>query len=193
MGQILECAFSIEGERRRFLFDGDVEISDEISFYCLEIKEVKAETIVPFEIIAKTWAGQLLTPYDAIGDVLSRYTRGATNFQLISMYEPLKVYLDELKKDCIIAGDLEFPKKIIHGSLFDEYNLMYATDQYVYYNEEDEPYLMLSTDNRELIATGFFTQCGYLDSVENVTSGKEVLLYCAENISEDSDQIDLET
>ena len=85
MGQILECAFSIEGERRRFLFDGDVEISDEISFYCLEIKEVKAETIVPFEIIAKTWAGQLLTPYDAIGDVLSRYTRGATNFQLISM------------------------------------------------------------------------------------------------------------
>lgn len=193
MGRILECVISTEGERRRFLFDGDVEISDEISFDFLEIKEMKAGTIVPFEITAKTWAGQLLTPDNAIGDVLSQYTRGATDFHLISMYEPLKAYLDELKNDCIIAGDLVFPKKIVYGVFLDEYHLIYVTDHYTYYSDCYDSYLMLDTDTRDLIGTSYFAYCGYEDSVENVTSGKEVLLYCAENISEDSDQIDLKT
>lgn len=188
MGQILDCILDIEGKSRHFLFEGDVEIGDEISFDDLEVKEVEAETVKPYVITAKTWAGQQLTPYDAIGDVLSKYTRGATDFHLISMYEPLKAYLDELKKDCVVVGNEAIPKKIVYDSFLHEYELMYATDQYTYYTEFGDSYLMLATDTRELLATSFFAECGYWDSVENVTSGKEVLLYCAEEHLDDSDQ-----
>lgn len=187
MGQILDCILDAEGKNRHFLFEGDVEMGDEISFYHLEVKEVEDETVTPFVITAKTWAGLQLTPYDAIGDVLSKYTRGATDFHLISMYEPLKIYLDELKKDCVIVGDKAISQKIVYDSFFNEYELMYATDQYIYYTEFGDSYLMLATDSIELLATNFFAECGYLDSVENVASDKEVLLYCVEEPSEDAD------
>lgn len=188
MGQILDCILDVDGKNRHFLFEGDVEMGDEISFDDLEVKEVENETVTPFIITAKTWIGQQLTPYDAIGDVLSKYTRGATDFHLISMYEPLKTYLDELTKDCVIVGDKAIPKKIVYDSLLNEYELLYATDRYIYYTEFGDSYLMLATDTRELLATSFFAECGYWDSVENVASGKEVLLYCTEELLADSDQ-----
>lgn len=182
MGQILECVLKVEGEVHRFIFEGDVEIGNEISFNNLEVKEVKADTVVPFEITAKTWPGYELTPDDAIGDVLSQYTRGVIDFHLISMYEPLKAYLDELKNDCIIVGDLEFPKKIVYDAFLDEYDLIYVTDQYTYYSDCFDSYLMLDTDTRYSIAIGCFAYSGYEDSVENVTSGKEKLLYYSEEL-----------
>ena len=189
MKKILECILQVENVDCHFIFVSDIasgeqNFEEDLPFSNLHVLGVTEDGVFPFEITGTTWAGHKLDDQDALTITLSQYTRGYTKLRVLYMYEPLKAYLDKLIEDCIIIDNQSFPKKIVFGSFGDVYDLAYITDTYTYYCESGDQVLMFDTKSREEIASNYFAEVGLMDSIENVSLGKEKLLYQSEVFSE---------
>ena len=189
MEKILECILRVSDVERHFVFNGElmeeIDFDEGLPFTKIGVFEVCEGVAKPFQIRATTWQGAELTAYDAIGDVLSQYTRGDMSMEALYLHPVLKTYLDQVKKDCIHVGEISIPKKISYGSFLELYELFYATDQYLFYTASGNSYVMLVTDTRGEIASEYFAEVGFMDSVENVAAGREILYFSSEDSEED--------
>lgn len=179
---ITECILSEEEQTFHFRFYGEVEWEERpgqepaIDFPAISIVQVENEREIPFVIRATTWHGSKLTGMDAITDVLSRYARKDTSIKILFMEDTIKTYLDALCQDIIETEIGIVPKRIVYGSFLDIYHLELVTDQYIYYSY-DSIIVMLSAEDRGVIADNYFAEVGYFNSEEAIAHGTEKQLY----------------
>lgn len=175
--RLVECVMTVDGQKRRFHFDGEVELDgNTLEFYDVRITEVKAEGDVIFVPKGYTWSGAKIDVEYAICDVIARYSRMEHGFEMLYQNDIIQSFVDQLRKETVKTEDLELPKMIVYGSFLNVYELYLVTDKYTYYSSEDL-YVMLETDSREVIADNYFAEVGYADSVDAIRKGEEKMLW----------------
>lgn len=179
--KVLECKFLVDEKIRHFCFEGVVCIDGEhLDVDDISIKEITEAGEVPFQITAKHWIGEQITEWEALCDVISRYMRKESGFQVLYMHEELKAYLDTCN-EYLHTEYRELPYKIRHGYFLYEYELLLVTDAYTFYGD-GESALMLQTDTGEVISDNCFAEDGLLQSLEAIEEGEEQELYRREDI-----------
>lgn len=76
----------------------------------------------------------------------------------------------------LTVDNLQIPKAIMSHDLYNIYELALVTNDYIYYMCDDMT-LMFTTDTHEIVSDNYFAEVGFFDSVENIKSGKENLLW----------------
>ena len=199
--KIFECAFPVEGERRQFRFDGQIE---RIPLHLLEKEKVTMEfedvkilefingSYEPFMITNKTWTGYQIDEDDAFADVLSRYSRNVSGFEALYVHDSIRAVLEKLETGDIIAENgRNIPKEVINGFFvgssgsFDILGLLLVTDKYTYYAVDENDAIMLDTATGELISDNYFASVGLYDSLEAIKTGEETLIYAEEGVLEE--------
>lgn len=168
--------FDLEG--KHFVCNGLVEIDEdgELEFSTLELLE--GEQLQPFEINATDWAtGQKLTPEDAIIDIIGRYSRNesfdASGFRLQYLDDVIIKYCCDAKEGVALTYDgRDIPYYIYYGSNLWKYELLTATDSYLYYAYDDQM-LMFNTVTGATIADNYFATVGEENSRERIECGIE--------------------
>lgn len=142
------------------------------------ITDGKEESYTP---TGTTWAGRKYVVNDMIESVISALIMGNTLFTKIYLDNGLQEILDSYMRDdniAITVNGLKIPKVILGRHLYDLYQLTLVTDTFIYYySDEDDAMLMLRTEDHSIVSDNYFAEVGYTDSIENVKSGKETLLW----------------
>ena len=199
--KIFECAFPVEGERRQFRFDGQIERIPlhlpEKEKVTMEFKDVKILEFIngsyeAFEVINKSWTGRQLDEDDAFADVLSRYSRNMSGFEALYVHDVLREVLEKLETgDIVLENGRKVPKEVINGFFigssgsFDVLGLLLVTDKYTYYAVDENDAIMLDTATGELVSDNYFASVGFFDSLEAIKTGEEKLIYAAEGVLEE--------
>lgn len=132
-----------------------------------------------YEPTGTTWAGRKYTEEDMICSFIAALIQGDVSYTKVFLDDGLQKFVDEYLADDAIAttvDDKKIPKRILTCSMFYMYQLMLVTNEFIYYGYEDM-LLMLSTDKHGVVSDNYFAEVGLWDSVENIKSGKEKLLW----------------
>lgn len=157
--------------------DHDYLEFEELTAYRFENGEFKEYT--PESV---NWYGQVSTEEDMFLDVLSAETRGDLAYEITFIEQGIKIIADHYKNDTLTVSDgSKLPKHIL-GADGELYELSIATNKYLFYVQGDQS-IMLSTDDRSVISDNYFAEVGWHDSMINVLTGKEQLLFG--NVPED--------
>jgi len=175
--------FKMEGGGiRHFEIYGDIketilDFADNryLDFADIEMYEIKDKEKVPYEPVGTTWAtGQRLTVYDATSDVVDRIVRNQTkDFEVLYIREDIKEFVDNYRKDiALVFAEREIPYRIIKNNYINTYELHLATEDFLYYINNDEM-IMLRTASGEPVSDNYFAEVGYYESLENIENGEE--------------------
>lgn len=140
------------------------------------IVDDREEDYVP---VGETWAGRKYTATDMIEFLISALIKGDETYTKLNLESGLQELVNDYLTDdkiAIAVNGKKIPKRILTNTMYDLYQLILVTDAYIYYVHEDQTY-MLSTEDHTVISDNYFAEVGYWDSVENVKSGKETLLW----------------
>ncbi len=179
-------AFTLQGTVLKYpvLYFGDVHI-----------KTVQGGHLIDFHSDSRTWTGRKITEEDILSQVLEAYVRGDDSYEFIYIAPALKkilsFYLGNIA--CTVA-DRQLPKYIMKDNHV-LYMLQLVTHEYTYYTNEDS-FLMYRTSSMELISDNYFASVAYEQSLDNLPTGMETLLYVDKDIAKLENEyrgIDLET
>lgn len=87
----------------------------------------------------------------------------------------LQKLVDSYTNDSEVAltvSGRKIPERILSYNM---YQLLLVTDAFIYYSYDESVY-MLRTDDHNIVSDNYFAKVGLADSIENVKSGKEMLL-----------------
>lgn len=178
--KILE--FDLQGSR--FIIDADILPCKDTTkcapafrynFDHVMISKNVGGTISPFNITATAWEGYRLTAEMALEDVIGRISRNEIGKLTVHYICPeLDEFFQELKKYPAIIGERFVPYFVFHGG--EMIKLVYATDQFLYYEKNDDSPLMVRTSDGTIVSDNEFACSGFYESEENVENGTECLL-----------------
>lgn len=196
--------FNLEGNH--FIIEADIskrqKADDDMEYqwckYLFENTQVYKETdgvISPFQITAVAWAGYQLTADHALKDVIGRISRNETGKLTVYYVCPeLQEFLNEFKKYPAINGERTVPYFIFHDG--DIARLGYATNEFLYYEDNNDLPLMFRTKDGTLVSDNEFADIGLYESEQNVEKGTEHILpftdYDIESTCDLEDDEDLE-
>lgn len=142
-----------------------------------------------FEPQGYTFSGRKYDVEDMIAAVLVRSIYLSTECEIFYLDEGLKkmvaAYHQEEDMEIMVNGR-SVPKRILKYDLYQVMDCLLVTDQFIYYSSYDE-YLMLDakSSERAIISDNYFAEQGYLDSLDNLKSGKEKLIWMHEEWCEE--------
>lgn len=149
---------------------------------CPEFTDLRAEILVDGVYVGyspdgHTWAGRKFVVEDMISDCLAKLIQCCRIYTIIYLDEGLAHLVASYHEDIVlIVNDLKIPRRIISAQLFDVHSLVLVTSQFLYYVHDDQM-IMLDTDTHELVSDNYFAEVGYADSLENIESGEEKLIW----------------
>lgn len=132
-----------------------------------------------FKPVGETWAGHKYECMDMIHAFISSIIIGNNVYSKIYLDAKLQKIVDSYTNDSEVAltvSGRKIPKRILSYNMYDMYQLLLVTDAFIYYNYEESVY-MLGTDDHNVVSDNYFAEVGLADSIENVKSGKEMLLW----------------
>lgn len=193
--KIFECAFPVEGERKQFRFDGQVERKPlplygkdtfTLKFENVEVFEFKEGTYKPFEITAESWMGQQLDEDDALADIISRYTRNETDFEALYVHDIIHEFINSwISEEIVSENGRKIPDGIVGDFRFNIFGLLLVTDKYCYYAADEHDVIMLDTASGHLVSDNYFASVGFYDSLDAIKTGEETLIYVLEGVLEE--------
>ena len=136
----------------------------------------KEEDYVPS---GETWAGRKYTANDMVEFLISALIKGDETYTKIYIESGLQELINDYLADdkiAIVVNGKKIPERIRTNTMYYLYQLILVTDAYIYYAHDDQMY-MLSIEDHTVISDNYFAEVGYWDSVEDVKSGKEALLW----------------
>lgn len=193
MSNKLLCTFILNNETYNVYGEYDIETDKELDyttgekpefaeykypdFYDITIKKVIDGKEEDYVVTGETWAGRKYVSRDVIESVIAASIRGDDSVAIISLEDGLQKLVNEYKSDVAInylAKDI--PKKILSVNMYSLYQLLLVTDKYIYYAHDGE-FLMMNAESHEIISDNYFAEVGLNDSIEDVRSGAEMLMY----------------
>lgn len=148
-------------------------------FYDLTAKQSVEGLETDYQPAGETWHGRKYDVEDMIREFLEALIRNATGYSKIYLDPVLQEIVDWYLADDNIAvtvDNLKIPKRILATGMYYEFELALVTDEFIYYEFYDE-LIMLDAKTHEIVSDNYFASVGYDDSIENITSGKETLIY----------------
>ena len=193
MSNKLLCTFILNNETYNVYGEYDIETDKELDyttgekpefaeykypdFYDITIKKVIDGKEEDYVVTGETWAGRKYVSRDVIESVIAASIRGDDSVAIISLEDGLQKLVNEYKSDVAInylAKDIH--KKILSVNMYSLYQLLLVTDKYIYYAHDGE-FLMMNAESHEIISDNYFAEVGLNDSIEDVRSGAEMLMY----------------
>ena len=183
MAEKLLVTFEVEGDT--FNIYGSYECDKNTGkytypeFYDLTAKKIIGGKEVDYEPHGQSWTGRNYMVEDLIRDFIAKSTVNSLLYSTIFIESGLQDIINQFNKaEAIVltVGDLQIPKAIMSYDLYNIYELVLVTNDYIYYACDDMT-LMFTTSTHEIVSDNYFAEVGYWDSVENVKSGKETLLW----------------
>lgn len=129
-----------------------------------------------FIITTVDWAGRRLNTLDAFNDIISRLSRNETGWMRINNLDiSLRNLVETFHRHSALTWE---GRNIPYFILFDGYMaaLAFATDQFLYYENEMGDILMFSTADGTLISDNEFAEIGFEESQEMSADGQETVL-----------------
>lgn len=145
----------------------------------LTATEVKDGVEKHYKPTGETWSGRKYTEEDMICSFIAALTQGDESYTKVFLEKGLQEIVDTYLSDDAIAltyNGKKIPKRILTNNMFYMYQLMLVTDAFIYYGYEDM-ILMLNTETHNIVSDNYFAEVGFWDSVGDVKSGKEMLLF----------------
>lgn len=168
-----------ERTRKRFTLHGDApELRlDMNSFPYIHIQNGKMFEIVngeaqPFTPRPKNDTGEPFSVAEVLQDLLMRIIRNETGImELVSVNEIVSAYRKAFRGTIATFRTREIPYFIIFDKRF--LKLVYATDRFLFYDDELEMPVMFRTDDGTLVSNNEFAEIGFWESVDAVKNGAE--------------------
>ncbi len=91
------------------------------------------------------------------------------------LQELVDSYTNDSEVALTVSGR-KIPERILSYNMYDMYQLLLVTDAFIYYSYDESVY-MLRTDDHNIVSDNDFAEVELADSIENVKSGKEMLLW----------------
>lgn len=154
----------------------DKKICPTLEFEQLVAKQVREGDNVPYVPDGHSWSGHKYDEMDMICGLLTDMTVGGTVYKPIYLEEGLQKVVDFYTNDASLQVQGKPVSSMILYAGTDVYELLLATDEYLYYGRDDE-FRMYTTLGRELVADNYFAEVGFDDSLENIKNGSETLLF----------------
>lgn len=148
-------------------------------FYDLTAKKVIDGEEVDYEPKGSTWAGRKYTVEDMIQDFIAKLTVNNSSYSAIFIESGLQDIINQFNNAEAIAltvDNLQIPKAIMSYDLYNIYELVLVTNDFIYY-VYDEMIIMFTTNTHGIVSDNYFAEVGFWESVENIKSGKEILLW----------------
>lgn len=176
-----------EVENRTFEVSGSYEINKDIDinkdmyhypeFFDLTAREVVNGKGTDFEPSGHTWAGRKYDVEDMISTFLSSLIKNSDEYKSFYLDAGLQEMVGEYTKDVVLSlKGKEIPRRILSVDMFNLYELLFVTNEYIYYNH-DELILMLTSDTHEVVSDNYFAEVGLFDSFDNVLARTETLIW----------------
>lgn len=179
----------MEEKKERFAIYGEYELTDEWDhynnpykypdFYDLSAYHIVRGKEIPYQPKGHTWTGRRYCEEDMIrGFVSNQILPVEPYYTKIFLEEGLQKLVDSyIREENIVMKDGNFfiPKLILGNTMW-QYELMLITNNYFYYAYYDET-LMYDVKEKSLVSDNYFASVGYWDSIENISSGKEELVW----------------
>lgn len=193
MANKLLCTFILNNETYNVYGEYDIETDKELDyttgekpefaeykypdFYDITVKKVIDGKEEDYVVTGETWAGRKYISRDVIESVIAASIRGDDSVTIISLEDGLQKLVNEYKSDVAISYlAKDIPKKILSVNMYSLYQLLLVTDKYIYYAHDGE-FLMMNAESHEIISDNYFAEVGLNDSIEDVRSGAEMLMY----------------
>lgn len=129
-----------------------------------------------FIITTVDWAGRRLNTLDAFNDIISRLSRNETGWMRINDLDiSLRNLVETFHRHSALTWE---GRNIPYFILFDGYMaaLAFATNQFLYYENEMGDILMFGTSDGALISDNEFAEIGFEESQEMSADGQETVL-----------------
>jgi hypothetical protein len=169
---------------KRKEFDLFSEESKLIEFSYPEFSDVTAKIYkgdLKEDYVPKTesWTGHKYNASDIMEFLISGLIRNDKTYEKIYLEEGLENLINYYKsKDEIVItiNDKNIYKKLLSKDLYNLYQLILVTNEFIYYGYE-ESVIMLDINTRNVISDNYFAELAYYDSSANIKEGKEILLW----------------
>ncbi len=164
--------------------DGGMKVRfPRLDFAKVSIKRILDGKPEEFKPTIYTWSERRITQDDIFSEVLEAYIRGDGTYDFIFISPELKKILNfYAKRPACTAGTRNIPKYILHDNL-DLYSLQLATNEFAHYSYGDAC-LVYDISTMEFIAEDYIASIAYEQSIENLQSGAESLLYMDRHLME---------
>lgn len=129
-----------------------------------------------FIITTVDWAGRRLNTLDAFNDIISRLSRNETGWMRINDLDiSLRNLVETFHRHSALTWE---GRNIPYFILFDGYMaaLAFATNQFLYYENEMGDILMFGTSDGAFISDNEFAEIGFEESQEMSADGQETVL-----------------
>lgn len=185
-GMHLLARFEVEGHEYPYEVYGEYEKSEEktldnkmcptLEFEHLTVKQIRNGESVPYVPEGRSWSGHKYDETDMICGLLADMTVGGSAYKVHYLEEGLQKVVEFYVNDSSLKVDGKPVSSMILYAGTEVYELLLATDKYLYYGREDA-FRMYTTSERELVSDNYFTEVGFADSIENIENGSETLLW----------------
>lgn len=171
-----------ERTRKRFMLYGDAPEFrlDQNSLPHLHIQngriiEIRNGCARPFTPRPKNSTGEPFSAEDVLQDVMMRLARNETGImEPVFLSEVVKTYMEAFHKAIAAHQGRDIPYYIVFDGRF--LRLMFATNRFLYYDDELEMPVMFRTEDGTLVSDNEFSEIGYLDSLDAIERGEELAL-----------------
>lgn len=123
-----------------------------------------------------SWSGHKYDCCDIANFLISALIRGDKSYTKIYLDSELETIVNSYTECAITIGDNVIPKRILAADLYNLYQLVLVTNNYIYYLFGDSM-IMLCAQEHTVVSDNYFAEAGFTDSIENINSGKETLLW----------------
>lgn len=148
-------------------------------FYDLSACQIIDKKEHPYTPIGRSWSGRKFDSNDMVNSFITRLIRNDTSCMELFLEAQLKsmveVYMED-KNTALTYNGVKIPKYILGNPTYELFELQLVTSDFIYYMTSDEM-LMLNLNDHSLVSDNCFAEIGYSDSIDNIRSGKETLIW----------------
>ncbi len=184
------ASFNVQMKGRRELFhiDGEVTLENMTDTHTYpEFSNLSATIEIDgneklYEPTGRNFVGHSFTVEDMITGFVESLIMDDQQYEKVFLIDKLQQLVDSYRAEMItLEGKPSAPRYILGCNMFTVYQLIFATDKFIYYNDGGDCYLMYDTEAHTVIAENYFAELGFDDSLENIGNGTEVCIYKAED------------
>lgn len=140
-----------------------------------KIFEIENGNAQPFTPRPKINTGEPFSVEEVLQDVVMRLARNETGvMDPVFVSEVVKTYAEAFHKTIAAHQGRDIPYYIIFDGRF--LKLEFATDHFLYYDDDLEMPVMFRTKDGTLVSNNEFSEIGYLDSLDAIELGAESVL-----------------
>lgn len=180
--------FRVDGHHFKIVGDGiDIDEKGDLVFDNLFSFELNANNRSVAEYVFKpeTFSGYVLKIKDILCIEISASTYGYAGLEIIHMHKKIEEFIHSSlpNQEVIKVGGREVPVHILYGIELRKYDLMFATNKYLYYVDVDNDGIdcvMLDVNEGYVISDNEFANNGVCDSITAVANGDEEYVYTNE-------------